>query len=438
MHKVRSDIADGNLWQALIRLWLLAESSVDGAQRMAAWYQATYEVSTHKLRVDQLVSRFDRLGQGDTLTEDEVDLPLAVIEALDRHLGEEPVDTFRPGLIPELRLDGVTYWLVRRDWPPKPSTPASRQHPNLEAWFRYFRVVPSRVALGGASLDVTIKPLLAIGDVVPVGLPVRAHVTHFEDGVALHIEEDPERESFVVTGLNDGSQRRHSLRQEFEFAVGHNAAVWVAPELSVTPDLASEVRAWLAELPEPARPPLLTVPGSFHVQLPERPGVHVNRAVVLDGVGRQVARHDKLTCFSYTLPADDAGPAATFTERIQACRRIELLATPIGLIGVAICKDFSDAATELVHTAWNLLAPDWLLVPSMGKADTVKLHFKRAEEHWKLRGVRSVVANQAPATVGVPQPEPAPGFIYPEDELSAGGPKAPKSSRNLKLVKPKP
>ncbi|MDZ4251055.1 MAG: hypothetical protein U1A72_00590 [Sulfuritalea sp.] len=412
MKEILADIANQNLGQALIRLWLLAESTVGGVQMLSTWLSAN-DIARHEWSVKRLIECMDH---GKQLEFEDLNQSLALISALDQQLALATLGAWRPGMAPALTLGDCTYWLVRRDIPPKPSTPAERQNPNLEHWFRHFRVLPSRITLGGAFIDVELKTL---GDVTPAGPrpatgPSRVHLSHFQDGVALRVKEDPARNLFHALGLTDEVARADSLRMEFDFACEFGAQLWVAPELTVLASLRLEVARWLVDLPGHEARPLLSVPGSFHETVN---GGQVNRAAVIDRAGKVVARHDKLTQFSY----DSQG--VTLTEDIRACRRIELLMTPIGVVGVAICKDFSDASSELVNAAWNLLAPDWLLVPSMGdQASTQKRHLERAEEHWKRRGIRSVVANQEAHIEGCAlPPDPAPGFVCPAIGYAEGG-----------------
>lgn len=412
MKEILADFANQNLGQALIRLWLLAESTVSGVQMLSTWLSAN-DVAHHERSVKRVMECLDHGAQLDPA---DVKQPLALISALDQQLAVDTLGAWRPGMAPMLTLGDCTYWLVRRDISPKPRTPADRQNPNLEHWFRHFRVIPSRITLGGASIEVELK---ALGDVPPASSrpatgPSRVHLSHFQDDVALCVREDAARKLFHALGLTDEVARAKSLRMEFEFACGFGAQLWVAPELTVLVSLRLEVARWLVELPGHEARPLLSVPGSFHETVDDR---RVNRAEVIDRAGKVVARHDKLTLFSY----DSHG--VTLTENIGARRRIELLMTPIGIVGVAICKDFSDASSELVNAAWNLLAPDWLLVPSMGdEASTQKRHLERAEEHWKRRGIRSVVANQEARIEGcTAPPDPAPGFVCPAIGYVEGG-----------------
>ncbi|MBP7080392.1 MAG: hypothetical protein KBA96_04720 [Rhodocyclaceae bacterium] len=421
MNEIHADIADENFGRALIRLWLLAESTINGVQQLSHWL-TTFDTKRNSEEVEWLTGVLDK---GGSLSSVNGTSPLALIAALDNHVAGNTQGVWSPGNSVTLEHDDCTYWLVRRDTPPKPEIPAERQNPNLEHWFRHFRVIPSRIKLGGANIDIELKVLNDVSVRAPRSADptISVRFTHFDDGVALCVARDISKAQFHATGVSDTGQRSLSLRAEFDLACNNGAQLWVVPELSATAAMRTEVAGWLADLSGKELRPLLCVPGSFHDELD---GTRVNRAEIIDSVGRVVSRHDKLTQFSFNMDG------ITLTEGITVSRRIELLVTPIGIVGIAICKDFSDAATEIVNVAWNRLAPDWLLVPSMGdNKKTMTLHRSRAEDHWKMRGTRCVVANQAPHIDGNPAPpEPAPGFVSPEKSIALA-----KRRMNLKRIK---
>jgi hypothetical protein len=103
----------------------------------------------------------------------------------------------------------------------------------------------------------------------------------------------------------------------------------------------------------------------------------------------------------------------------------------LGLVGVAICKDFSDASAVEIKAAWDVIAPDWMLVASYGDREkTLKRHRERAREHASLWGTRSLIANQEPffgsrdgGTVEALS-QKAPGFLLTaqgEQAITVGG-----------------
>lgn len=386
--RILQAITQGNIETALILLWLWAESADAGCQRLSVWRQG-FSRPAHELMVGKILAALEKSPL--LLPTEMLDLPLAIIEALDRHAGLNADLPGGLGGMHKLEEGDVGYWLVRRR--PRPNVPADNQEPNLEKWFRHFRVIPDRIVVGNAPAHVELIPVASrYGDEVRVF----ARLSHFDDGVRPNFSEDQAGESFWAEGLSDYERRLASLQSELETVKQEGHGFWVAPELTIPPAMRRRLQIMLAE--GPLRHLLLAVPGSFHEIVENRP---VNGVDIFDGDGVCLARHEKLTLFSYPR-ARDGKPCC---EAIHACRKVVLLETPLALVGVAICKDFSDKTSILVRTVWERLAPDWLLVPSMGDDDTLRLHETCAQEHAKLRGMRSCVANQQAFA-----DEPKPGF----------------------------
>jgi hypothetical protein len=378
---------------------VLAERSVDDAQALGRW-RARWARSSHEIRVALYVELLQRRGP---LPVDATDYPLAIASALDTvHAERRPLPNVAKAGAPALEIDGAHYRLLRRV-PSDESRrrPAEQRSPNLEAWFRHFRVIPDRVHIGAAAVNIRVE---ALGYVAPHRAPeaadLRFRVSHFTDAAILHAEEDHEAGNFFAPALDGALEREQSVDAELELVRREAANLWLAPELTVTVALRRRVALALAE--RRAESLLLCVPGTCH----EFDGPHrVNRALVFNGNGQRVAHQDKCSQFSY--PAG----AGQLHEAIDARRSVTLLVTPIGIVGVAICKDHFDAsASGLIRACWDRLAPDWLLVPSMGDARTVEAHRKRAKEAWDVRCTRSIVANQE-ARVTACEETPAPGFV---------------------------
>lgn len=390
--RILEDITGGRHEQALIRLWLWAEGTENGSQRLSVWRQS-FGREEHFFKAETILAALERSPI--LLDADAANYPLAVIEALDRFLGLNPDLPGGRGSMTKVEEAGVGYWLLRRM--PKPGVPADRQEPNLEKWFRHFRVLPDRIALGESAVEIDLVSVAnPHGEDMTAPLSVR--LSHFDDGVTTRFDERHESDTFWATGLDDEGKRLDSISAELKAIGVVRDRVWVAPELTVTPGLRERIGRLLAS--EPLKQLLIAVPGSFHETAEGR---QVNRAAILDGDGAVLTHHEKLTLFSYP----HAKTGRQTCECIVAQRRITLLATPIGLVGVAICKDFSDeTATGLIQAVWNRLAPDWLLVPSMGDESTLRLHHACAESHAGLRGTRTAVANQQAF-----DKEPRPGFV---------------------------
>lgn len=391
LEQILKDIGVGALENALIRLWLWAESTQNGRQMLSTW-RTGFNRAAHERAVAELLAALNqkrflvRAAAGGW--------PLALIAALDQFVGENAELPGGKGCLPRLEDQGVGYWLIPRV--PRRAVPADDQEPNLDVWFRHFRVIPERIGDGTAIIDVELISVPGDRDSA-AAMPRSVRVSHFDDAVTTSFIDNGTGESFYAEGLADSEKRRASLNAELDELRARRHLLWVAPELTVTPALRNWLKRQLAE--QPLNGLLLAIPGSFHEA---EDGERVNRAEIIDGAGGLLASHDKLTLFSYPRPADQRACC----EEIVARRKITLLITPLGLVGVAICKDFSDKTTPLIHAAWSRLAPDWLLVPSMGDDPTLKLHRSRAEEYAKFYGTHSVVANQQAFVK-----EARPGFI---------------------------
>ncbi len=380
MERVVSAINSGHFEDALIRLWVMAIATVDDEQQASRWQQAL--PSGNHAQVETFLGR--QIDGAALSLETANDHPLALLAALDRHLHEYSRDGYRG--VPTLDIGGVTYALVRRGFARQ--TSASIQSPNIGAWCRYHSVIPQTLPVGASHFTVHIVPLRFVPSAFRQHVSCR--LSHFHDEVVLQIEESPASPSFRAVGLSDEPCRRERLLQELNTCRSDAIGFWVAPELTVPPPLQEEAGRLLAN--NPARQLLLAVPGSFHECAD---GQWRNSARVFTGNGTPQPSHAKLTQFSYGRNGQGDYQRV---EGIVASRRITVFLTPLGLVGVAICKDFSDASAPEVEAVWNVIAPDWLLVPSYGdEAHTLRRHRERAREHDSRRGIRSLIANQEPS-----------------------------------------
>lgn len=422
MDKVFASLVNRQFDEALIRLWVLANQTIGGDKRASLWQSAT--------------STFDVTGWlEETDAKDKNDViqaPLILLEALDKCLGEEFRGSFaKPATTV---VDDTNYALIRRCYVRNAS--ALNQAPNLGHWCRYHSVIPLQISIAGGTIDISIEILPKYpGNPNRTEEPVRCRLSHFIDEVALLLRED--NETFHAEGLSDVETRRQSLESEQNQCAEDKVHFWVAPELATPLHLQEKIGKRLAEK-HPAEL-LLCVPGSFHV---EENGIRRNTASVFSGHGAPLPPHHKLTQFSY------ARGKASLHEDIVTSRRIALIDTPLGLVGIAICKDFSDASETIIRAAWDCIAPDWILVPSYGDAEkTLKRHREQADDHWTLRNTRSLVANQEPdyrtASGEHVKSVPAPGFAQAAEtpqQVERGGStltisvaQRPQSPRNIKL-----
>lgn len=194
------------------------------------------------------------------------------------------------------------------------------------------------------------------------------------------------------------AERADRFASSLALAAAAGVDVLVAPELTLPPVARDRE---LARLRWAKAPRLgLIVPGSFHEQ--EADG-HYNRAIVVDGQGNSVLgdavlAHRKLAVFGQLEPA-----AGEIVEDIDGGSGITAVATPIGLVAVAICKDFCDVH---VGDIWRQLQPEWLLVPAYGPG--LDAHHRAAQHIALTTGTITVLAHEGMGST----PGPARGFVH--------------------------
>jgi hypothetical protein len=398
MNEIFAAIEKGQLEEALIRLWLLALKDDNNATHLSRWQQTQAAGSTIP-PIAQWLDAWQTAHRAQVESH-----PLALLQALDEFLGQQTRysiqsdNTFKD-LVDER---GITHTLVRRRLPRH--TPANQQTPNIEHWCHHHTLISSPIVSKGGELHIEFMALRTrsitgkqLKDCLTGQQAVKIRLSHFDDGVALTFEEESAPDRFFAAGLTDEALRQKHLLAELAEAV--NTHWWVAPELTVPVPMQNEISKLLAANPNSL---LVAVPGSFHYYDGED---RRNRAQIFDGYGKSLFSHDKLTQFS------DRDAKPNVHENILVATRLVLVDTPLGLVGVAICKDFCDVGNSALLNAWNDIAPDWLLVPSYGNAeDTLKAHQKRALEHWSSRQTRSLVANQQRHYAATCD-EPTPGFL---------------------------
>lgn len=412
MDSVIEALVSGDYETALIRLWVEATRTVAGSHQASLW-QSRPRLSPEDKSA--LIDWLDTHHHAEPVEEAPPAIaasPLNLLAALDEYLAKNTRSSRRQ--IPAISVDNTDYALIRRRFPADAS--AQQQAPNLSHWCKYHRVVPLLVTAGGGSINVSILPLAHIP---PKKVSeVTCRLSHFTDEVILCIADSATREEFRATGLDPAEKRWESLQAELQQCRSDAAHLWVVPELSCPLPVQEALAEQINKTPLPHL--LLCIPGSFHHT--DENALTRNTANLFTGNGEKLPAHHKLTQFSY--PAH----GINLSEAIVTSRCITLFDSPLGLIGVAICKDFSDASEPLIETTWNLLAPDWLLVPSYGdQAKTLHRHEERAKGHWSLRRTRSLVANQEPLYKTqdgeITKKAQAPGFLCDSNTspVSPGG-----------------
>ncbi len=385
MEQVLAHIAAGNLHEALVRLWVVAgRRRPDGDLVRNAW-----ERQTQPKRCDLYVRQFRELvSAGSTVGPVRAgEEPLALVLALDAVLAEERAPR-RQRSVP-VDVDGEEYWLVRTPLG-RLQAPAARQANNPASWFRHHHVIPATLHAFGTTVGVSVRALDRSThrrfEALRKGISVRVYLAHFVDGVRLETQSNAAAK-FFATGQSDESRRTQSVREHLEIAAHEQADFVVFPELTVTASQREEIRSWFRlTLEADGTAPILIVAGSFHERIGAR---QVNRAYML-GPHRDLLTHTKLRPF---------GLAGAEAEDITTGDQIDLLATPIGIVAMPICKDFNDVA----GIDWVPMGPDWCLVPSMGDGTNVSAHRAQAERLWKvLFRTVSLVGNQEYSGPAVP------------------------------------
>ena len=389
MDKVLALISAERLRDALVRLWVVADERVANDRALNAWESGLIPATHDRLRKQFLKLFAEGKSIGPLPAKQD---PLALIVALDEHLAHfTPVHR-----VPRLdhEIDNARYWLVRHFASRRPNARVAGQHGNKSHWFRYHSVIPAEYATRGLRLKVQVREAPATTEarlkVLVAADAIRVFVGHFTDAARLTSEENAGGKKFF-TGLTDEGARWTEIERQLDRAVERHADLIVFPELTVLPVHRERIHAWLRQRLDAGEPgPTLIVAGSFH----ERDkGRRVNRAE-LAGASGLILTHDKIRPF---------GKAEGVAENITTGGSIQIAMTSLGLVTIPICKDFNDAA----GVDWQLLGPDWCLVPSMGDETSMRAHEGQAQRLGKLHfGTYSVVANQEAAG------EPRPGLIF--------------------------
>jgi len=411
MEGVVALLSAGRFFEALVRLSVLASRRDADDLALNAWERAYARAGGSRANQERWLSLLEAENE-------DVDLasvagePLSLLLALDQLLGAESPERW-PFEEP-FDVDGRAYWLVPMRLSRSSKAASAHQRGNLQAWLRHHRVVPAMLS---EDLQIRVLPSRDVTDSALREVSERgtlsAFIAHFEDGATL--EPAPEGLFFVRELSNDESRRAGALRA-IEQATAAASDLLIFPELSLTPNHRDAyVRKELRAARRRGKAPALTLPGSFHEEIPDEGSAsgelrRVNRAVLVGPDGRVILRHAKLRIY---------GDADGLSEDIASASTLEVLVTPIGIVGVLICKDFCDAFSP-VRDCHRIAFVDWWLVPSMGDQKTVSAHFRQAESSWKIANrCTTVVANQELAVGDPPGSEAAPEFVFDGERRNA-------------------
>ena len=245
----------------------------------------------------------------------------------------------------------------------------------------------------GVARRMACVPIAPVGgvrlvDAVPLPPATSTRLARRREAGSLRVLVDgivPDRASWVSDGPWTSVQRPHDDSMErlvSELLIDASASeadLVVLPELALDPVSVEHLQASLAVRTE--HRPLLLVVGITH-QLSDQVPLVVNEAVVLDGRGRELLRHRKLAAYS---AAD--GSAGLTEERLDPGDSIAVLSTPVGNVGVLICKDlFADRPEPALRLGYVT----WLLVPSLSRSTGP--HRDRASQ-LRPRRITTIVCN---------------------------------------------
>lgn len=289
----------------------------------------------------------------------------------------------------------VTYnqakWMVFLRQRPLGPTVHQSQSFHVRNYLQHHCIIPAEK--GGRSIDVVMPgPSLqrSLRSLVGSQRSVKCYLGSFADGIQPDWNGMPNKRC-QCSRLDNLAGRRTGLYQLLNEALTLEADVVVFPELSLCPELRQDVCRWLKNNSHPFR---MVVPGSFHEQPDPHSGMPINRTRLLDGKGREALIHDKV------IPL---GTKKVCFEVIKPGKCLNLLKTPLGVVALAICRDFLEEDRS-VSLPWQEIAPDWVFVPSMTPPQGIRSHEVQAGTLSNCCGTRSLVPNQCPFGTYAPTP----------------------------------
>lgn len=304
-----------------------------------------------------------------------IDFPLALLEVLDRYLFER---FNRSGNLPTPMITaGGQYFYVYRRRIGYQSTPPHRlQTGHPRSWLTFHQIVPCFV--DGISIKIhrlSQAHMLPKVQIEKGGVPL--FIGCFPDDIRPNWY-DSAPGAKVAEALTDPDARWESIRQGLEYAANLKATIVVFPELTICPALRRKVSDWLLDHPDTTFS--FVLPGSFHQKNEDR---LYNIAELFSGSGKSILSHTKITSSGFKDQREGNDPGDC----------INLLDTPIGLVGIPICLDFCEEGKPFNHL-WEELGADWLLVPAFGDDKNLHAHQRRADALKRSHGTVCAVANQ--------------------------------------------
>ena len=366
-----------SLYQALVRLWVLAGDDV----ALNQWEQENNEKTigpAYEAFLDQIQNANDITLQAIHAS------PLALIRALDDFLWLYP-HRFLPASFP-FNEDGADYWLVSVILASRRKARMNLQAVNRAHWFRHHAVFPTRTAHGIAvklqssrsALDAALNQLVHQADA-----KLQVWIAHFDDQADVQWDRNNPVQNWRSTGVEPHATRQASLYSALQTAQNEGAHIVVFPEFTLDLQHRERLREYLRTTPESNIQ--LVIAGAFHeAENSDSAMPAYNTAPVYRGDGVHLFSHRKLRPY---------GNSKVGAEYVDLGNELTVLATPIGCMTVLICKDFLDEHPRVD----NLLAEvpvDWVWVPSFGDQRTLDRHKDRAKRLATLiTGTSSAVAH---------------------------------------------
>lgn len=382
--------------EALARLCRLAQQPLpDGRCALDDW-----ELK-HKPPADNSVLELLDSDTFGTITRSDLETdPLLWLKAIDEHCHRifSPDSTW-----PHDRLiDGFGESKVLPLYPGFGGGQLKKQLGNLSYWLKHHRVIP---------LDNTHGIPVEVSDIPPghkdwttsrlKSDTVRIGIVHFADEAKLDISYTNNR-FFICRGFtdkNDENTRLASVLDHIKKARKAGVHLLIMPELTITSDMRSMISKRLMTLSlkdgddhELSVP--IIVPGSFHEQCNNKWRNHAMALCGFDGTALFCSDKRERVTFNNCGEMIESSPTP-----------ITCLTSPLGLIGMTICRDLFMGSSNAVLQSLSL---DWLLVPSM--SNKLGPHKAAAKNLNNTRGTVIALANQQMPDVA----EYFPGFVHHE------------------------
>ncbi len=411
MQQVANHLSNKAYREAFVRLRVLG---LDGTT-LRDWEQKRGDAKAFK----QAKTRFEDALEHESKSKSNLDPkaiaqnPLALLQALDEYLFSSRALS-APSLRTSNRVppekqqyleNGKHYWLVPVLLANRRKASLAKQPGNLSHWVHHHSVLSAKTPHGiqvelhhtQSTVDDKLHALWQDDQSDPPSLKV--WIAHFND---LATVKGSTAQSAVgdwrATHIEPSAHRMASLHSTMVQADAAGAHVIVFPELTIDVAQRHLLTRYLRKQPGDHLVMLQT--GSFHETLASE-GKTFNTAPLINAQGSLLFTHRKLRQFS-SKSSPDADPV---TEDISVGNTIHVLATPVGLLTVLVCKDFLDDHPSVL-TLLSDVPVEWVLVPSFGDEKTIRLHKAHARSQAHVRTGCHIALAQIFNNIDAPTREP--------------------------------